>query len=225
MKRTVQLVILGVAMAGLADRAKAAAVLTLYDGVNPLISITDNSPGDGSGLTGVIDLSTNIGVWNLTIASAVTKPFFGSATSPVMDINVTAISTAAGILSYTFSDNGFGPATGNLVSSINGQAYAGSGTVTYDVYGDPANVVGATTVHIAGPGTIALPVPAGTTSSGLLALGAPFSLTQVVSIVAGGQSVVQIDASFNVPVPEPGSIGLAMLGLLIFAKRGFWHKV
>src|SRR5947209_4396594 len=92
--------------------AKAQASFTIYDGVNPLITVTDNSPGDQSGVTGAIIVQTNIGVWALTINTAVTKPLLGSATSPVMDINLQAFSTAGGTLSLTFSDNNFGPAQG-----------------------------------------------------------------------------------------------------------------
>jgi hypothetical protein len=207
---------LGPLMAGLllavsSLRADAAATLSLYDGVNPLITVVDNGPGDGLGVTGAILVQTNVGVWNFAISVAVTKPLFGSPTDPVMDLSVQANSTAAGSLRLVFSDNGFGPASGLLIGTVTGHVSSGAGTtVTYDVFGDPANVVGATTVDIASAGTTALPTTA--TGSGPLTLPAPFSLTQVETLVASGSTFLNTDASFQV-VPEPGVMGLAVLGL------------
>src|ERR1035438_10013309 len=131
-------------------RAHAAATLTLYDGVNPLITVVDNGPGDLIGVTAAILVHTNVGVWNLAVSTAITKPLFGSATDPVMDLDIQANSTAAGALRLVFSDSDFGPASGILNATVTGQVASGAGaTDTYDVYGDPNNVIGATTVHIA----------------------------------------------------------------------------
>ena len=197
------------------NRVNAAATLTLYDGVNPLITVVDNGPGDMFSAAGAILVETNVGVWNLTISSAITKPLFGSATAPVMDLGVTATSTAAGSLRFVFSDNGFGPASGTLVAIVDGQVNGAPATVTYDVYGDPANGVGATTVHIASTGTTPLPTTA--TGSGPLALPAPYSLTQVETFVASGPTAINAGASFSVVVPEPGILALGTLGVAVFA--------
>src|SRR5664280_262136 len=187
MKMGVKTLIVGLAVAGFANWAHAAATLSIYDGANPLISLVDNSPGDFNGSVGQMLVITNVGVWNLTITSAVTKPALGSATNPVMDIAIQAISSASGILTYTFSDNGFGPATGTLNATVSGHVISGAAaTVGYDVWGDSANVLGATTVHLAGTGTSPLPVVA--SNSGPLALPTPFSLTQVVELHASGAS-------------------------------------
>ena len=205
----------GTMLTGFTNRVNAAATLTIYDGVNPLITVVDNGLGDQNGAIGGILVETNVGVWNLAISSALTKPLFGSATDPVMDLGVTAFSTAAGSLRLIFSDNGFGPATGLLNAIITGGVISGVGaTVTYDVYGDPANVIGATTVHIASAGTT--PLPTSATGSGSLALPTPFSLTQVQTIDAFGPTGINTDASFQV-VPEPGVMGLGALGLALFA--------
>jgi hypothetical protein len=197
------------------NRVNAAATLTLYDGVNPLITVVDNGPGDMFSAVGAILVETNVGVWNLSISSAITKPLFGSATAPVMDLGVTATSTAAGSLRFVFSDNGFGPASGTLVAIVDGQVNGAPATVTYDVYGNAANVVGATTVHIASTGTTPLPTTA--TGSGPLALSALFSLTQVETFVASGPTAINADASFSVVVPEPGILALGTLGVAVFA--------
>ena len=211
MKTGVKTLIMGLAVAGFANWAHAAATLTIYDGVNPLISLVDNGPGDLNGLSGLISSVTNVGVWNLTITSAVTKPILGSPTNPVMDIAIQAVSTASGSLRYTFSDNDFGPATGTLNATVLGNVISdAAATVGYDVWGDPANVVGATTVHLASIGTSPLPVVA--SNSGPLALPTPFSLTQDVKLNASGGSDINVEASFNV-VPEPSTLGLMAIGL------------
>ena len=201
------------------NRAQAAASLTLYDGVNPLITVVDNGPGDLIGVTGAILLQTNVGVWNLAISTAVTKPLMGSTTDPVMDLDITAVSSAAGSLRLVFSDNGFGPATGILNAIVTGHIASGApGSVTYDVYGDPANVIGATTVHIASAGTT--PFPTSASGAGPLLLPTPFSLTQVETLVASGPTTINTDASFSV-VPEPTSIALTGLGLAVCLLRRF----
>ena len=212
-----KLLLAGAILTSFTNRVNAAATLTLYDGVNPLITVVDNGPGDMFGATGAILVATNVGVWNLTISSAITKPLFGTATDPVMDLGITASSSAAGSLRFVFSDSDFGPvASGStLVAIVDGQVNGAAATVTYDVYGDPANVIGATTVHIASAGTTPLPTTA--TGSGPLALPAPFSLTQVDTFTVSGPTTINSDASFHVVVPEPGVMGLGALGLAVFA--------
>ena len=211
MKTGVKTLIAGLAVVGFANWAHATATLSIYDGVNPLISLTDNSGGDLNGGVGQMFVVTNVGVWNLTITSAVTKPTLGSTTNPLMDITIQAISTASGTLTYTFSDNGFGPATGTLNATVSGHVISGAAaTVGYSVYGDPANVVGAETFFLASTGTSPLPVVA--SNSGPLALPTPFSLTQDVKLNASGGSDINVEASFNV-VPEPSTLGLMAIGL------------
>ena len=201
------------------NRAQAAASLTLYDGVNPLITVVDNGPGDLIGVTGAILLQTNVGVWNLAISTAVTKPLMGSTTDPVMDLDITAVSSAAGSLRLVFSDNGFGPATGILNAIVTGHIASGApGSVTYAVYGDRFNVIGATNVLIASAGTT--PFPTSASGAGPLLLPTPFSLTQVETLVASGPTTINTDASFSV-VPEPTSIALTGLGLAVCLLRRF----
>ena len=215
--------ILAMAAVAFPIRTQAAATLSLFDGVNPLITVVDNGPGDMFGATGAILVRTNVGVWQLSISSAVTKPLFGSATDPVMDLGITASSVSAGSLTIVFSDNGFGPSTGILHAIVDGQNTGAPATVTYDVYGDPANVVGATTIHIASIGTSPLPVTA--TGSGPLTLPTPFSLTQIDRFDATGATTINSDASFNVtPVPEPTGMALAVLGLAAFALGSLHRK-
>ena len=205
MARGLKVTLAGAALAGLTSWANAAATLTLYDGVNPLITVVDNGPGDLIGLTGSIVIHTNVGVWVFAASSSETKPIFGSATDPRMDVNIQAYSTAAGSLRVVFSDDDFGPASGILNIKVDGHLVStGGATVTYDVYGDPANVVGATTLHIASAGTTPLPTTA--TGSGTLTLPTPYSLTQVITIIAASALGVDVEASYYVGA-SPGAVG------------------
>src|ERR1017187_9637721 len=210
------------AVAGIANGANATANLTIYDGVNPLISINDNGLGDLNAASGELTVSTNVGVWSLSISSGATKPALGSATNPVMDIVVQASSTAAGSLRYVFSDNGFGPASGTLNATVSGHVISGAAsTVDYSVYGDPGNVVGVLTTLLTT--TVTIPLPVLTSNSGPLALSTPFSLSEVVPLTASGASAVSIDASLSV-IPEPSTAAFTFLGLTLLVAGLAHHK-
>jgi len=215
-----RILLAGLLVAGFCTRAKAAATVTIWDGLNPLVVVADNGPGDSFGATGAVYVRTNIGVWYLSISSAITKPLFGSATQPVMDLLIQANSSAAGTLRFTFSDNNFGPATGTLTAKADGHLIDGGAptTLAYDVYGDAGNSIGATTTHLTTIGPAALPFYA--TDSGLLLLPAPFSLTQIIQFSTTGATGFSADGSFSFQaVPEPGIIGLGCLGLIFGSVR------
>jgi len=216
----------GVTAVGITCAVQAAPTLTIFDGVNPLVTIVDGSAADYNSFAGAVLAVTNVGVWNLVITSGATKPVFGSATNPLMDLAIQASSSAAGSLTVTFSDNNFGPATGTLNASISGVVYAGaSETVDYQVYGSAGNAVGSTTTLLANVGT-ALPIPLVANASGPLTLANPYSLTQVVKLTSFGASSDSMDASFNVtPVPEPGMFALPGLGLALWAARSARRKL
>ena len=221
MKMGIKTLIVGLAVVGFANWAHAQnAALTISDGVNPLMTFTDNGAGDLNSGMGQMFVVTNVGVWNLTITSAITKPATGSPTSPVMDITIQAISSAAGTLEYTFSDNNFLLSPGTVNAVVTGQIiYGAPATVGYTVYGDPFNIVGAEPYFLASTGTTPLPVVA--SNSGPLGLATPYSLTQDVKLNASGATDISIDASLTV-VPEPGTlalVGVGVMGMVAFARR------
>jgi len=222
MKTGLKILVVGLAVVGLTNCANAAATLTVYDGVNPLISITDNGAGDLNPAIGELTISTNVGVWSVSVSSGLTKPAFGSSTNPLMDLVVQASSTAAGSLRYIFSDNNFGPASGTLNATVSGHVISGPATtVDYSVYGDPGNGLGVLTTPLTTTGTIPLPVV--TSNSGSLTLGAPFSLTEVVQLTASGADSLSVDASLSV-IPEPSTAALTFLGLTFLVLGLSRHK-
>jgi hypothetical protein len=211
----VSLAIMGVAQ--VAHGTPSGPTLSISDGVDPVITITDNGPGDLNPGTGELTMSTNVGVWSLSIATGVSKPALGSSTNPVMDLVIQASSTGAGSLTYTFSDAGFGPAPGTLNAAVSGQLISGAPTtVGYSVYGDSNNVEGALTTLLTTTGTI--PLPLLTSNAGSLPSSSPFSLSQVVLLTASGASAVSVDASLSV-IPEPSSAALTFLGLAFLVVR------
>jgi hypothetical protein len=106
------------------------------------------------------------------------------------------------------------------LGKVTGQIVAGAAaTESYLLFADAGNTLGGTTVPIFSTGIL----PVGSANpSGTLALGAPFSLTQVEEIVASGPTFFNTDVSFQV-VPEPGTMGLVACGLaaltLVRARR------
>jgi PEP-CTERM motif len=205
----VSLAIVGIA--GIAHGIPVGPILSISDGVDPVITINDNLAGDLNPTVGELTLSTNVGVWSLSISTGVSKPNLGSSTNPVMDLVIQASSTGAGSLTYTFSDLSFSHGPGTLNSTVSGQVIYGlPTTVDYSVYGDSNNVAGALTTLLTTTGTNSLPVVA--SASGPLTFASSFSLSQVVQLTASGASAVSVDASLNV-IPEPSSAALAFLGL------------
>jgi len=196
---------------GVAHGLSVGPTLFISDGTDPIIIVNDNGTGDLNPATGELTLSTNVGVWSLSISTGISKPSLGSTTNPVMDIVIQASSTGAGSLTYTFSDNNFESAPGLLNAAVSGQVISGATTtVAYSVYGDPDDTEGALTTFLATTGTNSLPIA--TSSPGTLALPDQFSLSQVVQLTASGASAVSVDASLSV-IPEPSSAALAFVGL------------
>ena len=188
----------GLAIIGLAHWAGASGIITLSDGVHPAITVADGSAADGSPLTGEVEVNTNIGVWNMAIIGGVTKPVYGSASSPQMDIDILTSSTGAGNLTVIFSDESFGPGSGTLIAGVVGQPIESSApaTVGYAVYGDARNTNGLTSL-LANTGTNAFSGPVYRGNCGPIALAAPYSLSQVVTISASGAGGFSVDASLN----------------------------
>jgi hypothetical protein len=215
MKKTLLTLLAAVAVAGFGSQAKAAATVTISDGITATNVVIDNQPQDFAPGTGIELVVANVGVWNVIIGG-VTKPVFGTATSPVMDLNIQARSSAAGTLTVTFSDNNFGatgPETGLLKAIVTGTQVSGaSSTVDFKVYGDSGNVVGAQTSLATSTGAQSWP-PVNTTASGSVALSAPFSLTEVVVINTGGATVLDLDASFQLTIDQTeGPLGCRVTG-------------
>src|ERR1039457_1471948 len=173
-----------IAVAALTASLAAYAVPTIIvtDGVVSSGPIT--TPGGGSVIyvNGSFDNS-----WSVVITGGTTKPLFGNATDPVMDITIQASSSGSvNDLTITFSETDFGPTAAAFSSELDGHMVTGSGSpVTYNAYYDAGNTVGALTTQLTDIGPLSPGesgfYPTTTASSASVALSA-YSLSQVVKI-------------------------------------------
>ncbi len=122
--KTILSVCAAVAVAAFAmpQRAAANAVLTISDGINTPITITDNGPGDMNSAVGWVVWNGTIGVWNINLDSGLSYPLRGTLVNPEMDLSFVAGSTAAGNLTLVFTDSGFTATDQTLCNTIGGTA-------------------------------------------------------------------------------------------------------
>src|ERR1022692_1927618 len=170
--------------------AIAALTASLAAYAVPIMIVTDGvvSSGPITGASGsVVYANPAFGSsWSVVITAGTTKPLFGSATSPNMEIDIQATATGSAPvhdLTVVFSDTGFGPTSGRFSALLTGQALAPSsdGTVTFDTYYDAGNNVAAVTSPLTASGGIPGPAYSVLDQGGFI-VGAPYSLTEVVTI-------------------------------------------
>src|ERR1035438_6873086 len=167
----------------------------------PTIIVTDGvvSSGPITGAGGsVVYVNPTFGDnWSVVITSGETKPIVGSATSPNLDLTIQATSTGPGnSLTIFFSDNGFGPDSGDFAALLDGHGITGlGGSVRLDTYYDAGNAVLALTTSLT-------PSLSLSSASSLLSQGgsigaSTFSLTEVVTLGAGTGASYSMDASLQ----------------------------
>jgi len=192
----------------------ATATVFINDGVSSQIVVLDNTAPDGSAITGAITVTTNVGIWQVVV-TGITKPAAGTATSPVMDTSVQAISSGPGTLTVTFSDVNFGGNSGLATAVINGSESGslinGAATVDYAVWGDSGNGIGVLTTLLADAGPQAWP-PGNNFFPGSLSLSEPFSLSQVLTIQAFAPTFLTIDASMQTTIDTGNEAGCRVTG-------------
>jgi hypothetical protein len=207
--------------------AHATAELELISGASSVI-ITDGGVNDANSLTGAITFSGTVGTFDISITTTgITKPVLGSATSPSLDLNSIQVSSGVGNLTILFSDVGFGPTSGSFLGQIGGTINNGGGSLSYATFVNTSN----TELAISGPGTTQLTSQgpfapgafSGTTTSGILAMAGPYSLTQevVISHSTGGNT--SFNASLTTTVPDGGST-VALLGAVLVGFEALRRK-
>src|SRR5947207_8935900 len=91
----------------LVQSVNATPTLTLSDGINAPLVITDGSLMDSSPLPGAVVFVGSYGNHDLDVSTGMTKPFAGSASAPSIDLSVSDHATGTGTLTITFSETGF----------------------------------------------------------------------------------------------------------------------
>jgi hypothetical protein len=204
-----------------AVQANAAMYLSLDDGLGNTVTIGDGSSLDINTNVGAITYSGTLGAWNLNVTTGISKPFTGSVTNPMMDLNsVNASSSAGGQLTIKLTDTDFMPdptwTSTKLISAIGGTTI---GTVSLDQILDEGNaefpLLGAAELSVS---LAPVPDPAGAFSASGIDLGSlvsgPFSLTEIAVITHTRQGLTSFDASSTV-VPVPAAVILGILGLSV----------
>lgn len=199
---------------------------------------------DGSGIlaeasssSGVVVLATNDSQWSVVVSTGTSYPPAlgqGTASSPVMDLSITAtyIGTGSGNpLEISFGSDGFGPSFGGVIATLTGHVVSGVGSsVLYSNFVASGSVL-PNTGH---------PVIAGTLLEGSsianiggnyasTVAGGPlnqvgYSLDQVVDLTGSTNgSSYSIDASLVTTVPDGGMtlvlLGSALSGLALIKRK------
>lgn len=205
--------------------AQAALTLRLASGAST-VTVGDNLAGDFNPAANAVLAFGTVGAWTVNVASALSK-----GVGFELDITTQQTSSAsAGTLTIEVSDTGFGASAGAVTFLMNG-AYTlpgSGGSVTYSAYQSNSDALFATDNLI---GTIAGTVlsgasntaVSGTASGTILGLTSPFSLTQVVTVTHNAAGTSSGDSELR--VPEPGTLGLLGVGLMLLGFVGRFRKM
>ncbi|HVM50113.1 MAG TPA: SdrD B-like domain-containing protein [Candidatus Acidoferrum sp.] len=187
--------------------AGAALTTCLAAYATPTLIVTDGvvSSGpitDASGKVTYVNTSFNDS-WSVVITSGFSKPVFGNAVSPNLEVVIQATSlgaTPVNDLYIYFSDTDFGPTTGQFWSLMTGQAASGAGgAVSFTTYYDTNDVAEAMTSELTDSGDV-YPGAAGYSnlvSSTPITLGFPYALTTVTRISGANAATYSININFQ----------------------------
>ena len=203
-------------LGGFATYAHAVAVLTLSDGVNPIVIVNDNNLGVGANTAdynastlGFVSFNGSIGNWSINVAVGTTQPVETAAT-PSMHLSSVNNSSGAGTMVVTFTDTFTFAQANKLLAGIGGAQPNGS--VMYEV------IVNGSVFNI---GTSALNPFA--FSSGYIAYSAgTYDITQRTTITHSAAGTTSVDATVS-RAPDAGStlalLGGALIGLGLIRRR------
>lgn len=208
--------------------ATTTPTLVIYDGASGTIdSVTTYATGAGS-------FSISGDGWSVIGTLVQSQPplgGLGTASSPIMDLDVSATYTGNGStgvpLEIAFGSGLFGPTTGNLLAGISLNAVSGSGTVGYSTYYNTGGAVPSSGTPVPAGSTLATSQPGLHASGFYSALSghlnlSSYSLDQVITLNATSGATFSIDSSLST-VPDGGMtlmlLGSALSGLALLKKK------
>lgn len=195
---------------GLPLGARAEILLTATDGVNTASANDLASPG-------LAGFSGTIGNFTTSLDFGAGFPAVGLPANPILDLTSLDLTTgtAGGTLTISLTETGF---AGTTAATLFASGFVGkyvNSTATMSTYLDPTNApFGTGTLLSSGlldgqTGSVTEPVIAG-----------PYSLTEIVTVTAGANSLASIDAAI-IDAPEPASLSLLAAALLATGMLGF----
>ena len=225
MKRNKAILVVALSLVLLAVAAPSHAVPMLRltaDGTTS-VTITDQVVGvggDANPLVGAITFVGTVGIFDINMTTALTKPILGSAGSPSMvltssDSSTTAVGSHS--LVVEFSEIGFGPVNSSFRLGMTGGTSIGT-DVLYEAFLDTANGNFPTATALGSVGPLIGPAFSGSATSSQIALAGPFSLNERVTINITGPASTTFNATLA--VPEPGLLLLLGTGLLTVGFLG-----
>lgn len=190
-------------IAGSAIDARAELLLSATDGAH-------SGSANDSLTPGIAQYSGTIGNFVTSIDIGTGFPGVGSLLHPVLDLTSLDLTTRTrgGTLTLSLTETGFTGTTAatGFISSITG-IYAGSHAVMSTYFDTTDAPFGKRTLLASGladnqSASVLVPPIAG-----------PYSLTAIITVTAGANSLTSIDAGI-IDAPEPASAGLLAAGLL-----------
>jgi len=217
MKNITNYLAMGAIALGLSGAAQAVPTMKISDGITTL-TISDGGAGDSNGAAGLVTWIGTIGVWNINVNTGVTKPAFGNAENPYMDLNfVNGSSSSAGTLTIWFSETDF-TKNGSALARIGGTT---SGTVSYETYYDSANALFGNSGALTNQSFLVAGAYSGSATGGPVMDPNVYSLTQKIVITHTQAGVSSGDAELR--VPDSGStialLGAALATLGLISRR------
>lgn len=216
--------ILFVATTSLACTAHAVPQLRIFD-AQTTITITDGDGADTDNAAGALSWAGSIGVWSVTVTSALTKPAAGSADHPFLGLTFSATSSAAGTLTLLFTETDFntGGADGEPGHGEGNLQMAGfaSGSVTHSAYGGGSNIAFTTAPKLGTSGLLGPGLFDQTLTFGTPARAGNFALTQEVIVTHDGPGTSSVNANLSVPDNQASLVllSIGLIGLSLYNRR------
>lgn len=219
--------VIGIALSlslGLARNSYGLMQIAFDNGADGIVeaTVTDNSGGDLSSITGFMIAAYSGGPWVVSVAVGTSKPVAVAPT--VMDLNFTALSSGGGSILISLTDtNWSGLGVQQFLAQIGG-VMAEAATVEYWIWGSLNNGAFARTNLICSDTLSGSPYAG--SCVGLFTQDPQYSLTLDVKVTHVGWGISTGNLEFRVLEPSAMILlGLGLLGLCMWTrKRTFKRK-